>query len=189
MSVRASRTFVTKQLVGWGVDADDSAAGRLNDITLVMSELAGNATKFCRTDIAISLVAHRDHIEVAVSDDNPARPACSALTRTRAVLVHGQLPGGLVAATNARVAQSATHRRSAPGPSARWWAARAASTRSPHATHRFARELGRNSCTFCLIPVRMTPSASSSPASIALAASLNCSKVACGGMGGKSGSV
>jgi anti-sigma regulatory factor (Ser/Thr protein kinase) len=74
MSVRASRTFVTKQLVAWGVDADDSAAGRLDDITLVMSELAGNAAKFGRTEIEISLVAHRDHIEVAVSDDNP-RPA------------------------------------------------------------------------------------------------------------------
>jgi anti-sigma regulatory factor (Ser/Thr protein kinase) len=74
MSVRASRTFVTKQLVAWGVDADDSAAGRLDDVKLVMSELAGNATKFCRHDIEISLVAHRDHIEVAVTDDNP-RPA------------------------------------------------------------------------------------------------------------------
>ncbi len=71
MSARASRTFVTRQLVAWGVNADDSAAGRFDDITLVISELAGNAAKFCTQEIEISLVAHRDHVEVAVTDDNP----------------------------------------------------------------------------------------------------------------------
>lgn len=71
MSVRASRTFVTRQLAAWGVNADDSAATRVDDITLVMSELASNATKFCSEEIEIALAAHRDHVEVAVTDDNP----------------------------------------------------------------------------------------------------------------------
>jgi hypothetical protein len=65
MSVGASRAFVAKHLAAWGVDADDSAAGRVDDMTLVISELAGNATKFCSKEIEISLVAHRDHVEVA----------------------------------------------------------------------------------------------------------------------------
>ncbi len=44
------------------------------DITLVTSELAANATKFGSQDMAISLVAHGDHVQVAVTDNN-AQPA------------------------------------------------------------------------------------------------------------------
>jgi anti-sigma regulatory factor (Ser/Thr protein kinase) len=71
VSVSASRAFVTNQLATWGVTPHDNAHGRVADIALVTSELAGNATKFCSQDIEISLVAHRDHVQVAVTDDNP----------------------------------------------------------------------------------------------------------------------
>ena len=71
LSVSASRAFVTNQLAAWGVTAQDNAHGRVADITLVASELAGNATKFCSQEIEISLVAHRDNVQVAVTDDNP----------------------------------------------------------------------------------------------------------------------
>lgn len=56
MSVRATRTFVSSQLVAWGVNDDDSAASRVDDITLVIHELAGNVTKFCTKEIEIAAV-------------------------------------------------------------------------------------------------------------------------------------
>src|SRR2546421_5289207 len=48
---------------------------------------------------------------------------------------------------------------------------------------------GRNSCTLVLTPFLITPHRLGSPFSSALAASFICSKVACGGIGGTSGSV
>ncbi len=69
--VSASRTFVTNQLTAWGVAPHDKAHGRVADITLVTSELAANATKFGSQDMEISLVAHGDHVQVAVTDNNP----------------------------------------------------------------------------------------------------------------------
>ncbi len=71
LSVSASRTFVTNQLTAWGVAPHDKAHGRVADITLVTSELAANATKFGSQDMEISLVAHGDHVQVAVTDNNP----------------------------------------------------------------------------------------------------------------------
>jgi anti-sigma regulatory factor (Ser/Thr protein kinase) len=71
LSVSASRTFVTNQLAAWGVTPHDNAHDRVADITLVTSELAANATKFGSQDIEISLVAHGDHVEISVTDDNP----------------------------------------------------------------------------------------------------------------------
>ena len=83
LSVSASRTFVTNQLTAWGVAPHDKAHGRVADITLVTSELAGNATKFGSQDIEISLVAHGDHVQVAVTDNNPSPPASSSPARPR----------------------------------------------------------------------------------------------------------
>lgn len=55
----------------WGVDAGDSAAGMVDDLLLITSELLTNAAKFCTDRLEIGLVAHRDWIEVAVTDDSP----------------------------------------------------------------------------------------------------------------------
>ncbi len=71
-SARAARAFVTDQLSAWGVTAEDSAHDRLADVALVTSELAGNAIKVCTgEEFWVSLVAHRDHVEMAVTDDDP----------------------------------------------------------------------------------------------------------------------
>src|SRR5213079_2032565 len=48
---------------------------------------------------------------------------------------------------------------------------------------------GKNSCILVLTPSLITPHRLGSPFSSALAASFICSKVACGGIGGTSGSV
>lgn len=72
VSVQAARSFVAGQLVAWGAGASDSAHVRVDDIKLVTSELVGNAAKFCASEIEVSVSSHRDHVEVAVSDDNPA---------------------------------------------------------------------------------------------------------------------
>jgi anti-sigma regulatory factor (Ser/Thr protein kinase) len=70
-SVRSARAFVTTQLSEWGVTASDVAHGRLADTLLVTSELVTNAVKFCTDDVELRLVAHRQYIEIAVSDNNP----------------------------------------------------------------------------------------------------------------------
>ncbi len=71
-SARAARAFVTDQLLAWGVTDEDIAHDRVADVVLVTSELAGNAMKVCTgEEFQVSLVAHRDHIEVAVTDDDP----------------------------------------------------------------------------------------------------------------------
>ncbi|HLI01219.1 MAG TPA: ATP-binding protein [Acidimicrobiales bacterium] len=70
-SVRAARTFVMDRLRGWGVAPTDVAHGRVADAVLVVSELVGNAVKNCSQEVELRLVTHGDHIEVAVTDDNP----------------------------------------------------------------------------------------------------------------------
>src|SRR6476646_5694120 len=61
--------------------------------------------------------------------------------------------------------------------------------RTPQDTHDLSSfEPGRYCCTFCFTPCLTNPQASSSPCSTAPATPLTCSKVACGGIGGTSGS-
>jgi anti-sigma regulatory factor (Ser/Thr protein kinase) len=70
-SVRASRAFVVDQLSNWGISPADSAYASVADATLVTSELVANAIRFCVDAVKLSLVTHRDQIEIAVTDDNP----------------------------------------------------------------------------------------------------------------------
>ncbi len=73
-SVRAARTFVAATLDAWGATTDDIAYHRVADAVLVASELISNAVKFCANEVVLQVSAHRDRIEIDVTDDNP-RPA------------------------------------------------------------------------------------------------------------------
>jgi anti-sigma regulatory factor (Ser/Thr protein kinase) len=70
------RRFAVDRLTGWGVMSGDPAWDALEDVSLITSELVGNASRFCTTDIILGVVAQRDHIHMAITDDNPtpARP-------------------------------------------------------------------------------------------------------------------
>lgn len=50
---------------------EDAAYSRVADAVLITSELVANAAKFCTHELDLLLVAHRDRIEIAVTDDNP----------------------------------------------------------------------------------------------------------------------
>lgn len=70
-SVRAARSSISTELDAWGATQTDAAYDRVTDVVLVVSELVANAVRFCARDLDLLLVAHRDHIEIAVTDDNP----------------------------------------------------------------------------------------------------------------------
>lgn len=70
-SVRTARSFVADHLDGWGATTTDAAHGRIAGAVLVVSELVANAVKFCTHEVELLLVAHRDRIEIAVTDDSP----------------------------------------------------------------------------------------------------------------------
>jgi two-component sensor histidine kinase len=55
----------------WGITPDDVAYPQLHSVALVATELVTNAVKFCTGKIRVHLTAHHDHIEIAVTDDNP----------------------------------------------------------------------------------------------------------------------
>src|ERR1700757_399922 len=69
-SVQTARHLVAATLHAWGVTADDAAYSRVHDAILVTSELVANAVRFCTHDIELTLVTHRDRIEIDVTDDN-----------------------------------------------------------------------------------------------------------------------
>jgi Histidine kinase-like ATPase domain len=74
-SVRAGRHFVANTLAGWGLEGDGPAARTRDDVLLVASELLSNAVKACTRLIFLRIDGHRDHIDIAVGDDNPTPAA------------------------------------------------------------------------------------------------------------------
>jgi two-component sensor histidine kinase len=70
-SARVGRRRVVERLGEWGITPDDVAYPQLHSVALVASELLTNAVKFCTGKIRVNLTAHHDHIEIAVTDDNP----------------------------------------------------------------------------------------------------------------------
>lgn len=71
---QAARHFVLAQLRHWGVDDADVAWGLCSDAALVASELVTNAGRVSSTRLAVSVEAHYDYVEIAVSDDDDSLP-------------------------------------------------------------------------------------------------------------------
>jgi anti-sigma regulatory factor (Ser/Thr protein kinase) len=69
-SVRAARSLVADSLHAWGTTTADVAYRRVADAVLVASELIANAVKFCMGEIELKVSAHRDRIEIDVTDDS-----------------------------------------------------------------------------------------------------------------------
>ncbi|MBV9659857.1 MAG: ATP-binding protein [Acidimicrobiales bacterium] len=70
-SVRIARSITTAHLEAWGATIADVAHGQVADAVLIVSELVANAVRHCTHELEVSLVCHRDRIEIAVTDDNP----------------------------------------------------------------------------------------------------------------------
>lgn len=73
-SVPKARALVAAALARWGVVDADPARAALDDVLLVVTELIANAIKSSSSVVGLTLTAHRDHLEVAVTDSDP-RPA------------------------------------------------------------------------------------------------------------------
>lgn len=72
-SVREGREALRQWCSSWGVTgvtADDPDPGLLGDALLVLTELLTNALRFSDGDIEIVVDARRDHLQIAVRDDN-----------------------------------------------------------------------------------------------------------------------
>lgn len=71
VSVGRGRRLVAEQVARWGVVEGDPAAPRVPDLLLAVSELLGNAIRFCRSPIRLSVRAHGGELRVEVTDDHP----------------------------------------------------------------------------------------------------------------------
>ena len=65
---RAARRFVVETLVQWG------HKGSLDDVALVVSELAANAVLHARSDFTVAVSSRGDRVRIAVSDSSSAGP-------------------------------------------------------------------------------------------------------------------
>lgn len=69
-SVPVGRHLVGDTLDEWKLGPHDPAFPARDDVLLASTELLANAVKVCNGDITLRIDAHRDHIEVGVSDDS-----------------------------------------------------------------------------------------------------------------------
>lgn len=68
-SVPLARRHIRSALASWHVPESDPAGEVWEDLELVVGELAGNATRFCRGRIEMKLEVHRDSARLEVLDD------------------------------------------------------------------------------------------------------------------------
>jgi anti-sigma regulatory factor (Ser/Thr protein kinase) len=68
-SVPKARHLVRSTVEGWRVPEDDPAISIWEDLELVIGELTGNASRFCRGRIGMRLEVHRDRVRLEVVDD------------------------------------------------------------------------------------------------------------------------
>jgi signal transduction histidine kinase len=68
-SVPRARRLVRTALAGWQVPQEDPAREVWDDLELVVGELAGNASRFCRGRIGLTLQVHRGYARLEVVDD------------------------------------------------------------------------------------------------------------------------
>jgi signal transduction histidine kinase len=71
-SVPLARRHIRAVLGSWHVPEGDPAGEVWEDLELVVGELAGNASKFCRGRIEMKLEVHRDRVRLEVLDDGAA---------------------------------------------------------------------------------------------------------------------
>ena len=69
-SIRQARRLVAEQFGAWGVTGLDDAVPAVADLGLVASELVTNAVKFSTGAVGLSVGAHRERLEVTVTDNN-----------------------------------------------------------------------------------------------------------------------
>ncbi len=69
-SVRTGRQFAADTLAHWGLDARGPVGRRVEEIVLVTSELLTNAVRASGGGAELRIVAHRDHVLVAVHDQS-----------------------------------------------------------------------------------------------------------------------
>lgn len=65
---------MARALEEWGVDREDVAYGSGADLLLAASELVTNAAKARSHTFTLEVQAHRDYVELKVTDEDP-RPA------------------------------------------------------------------------------------------------------------------
>jgi len=94
-SVPQARRHVRSALAGWGVPDGDPAGDVWEDLELVVGELAGNATKFCRGRIRMTVEVHHNHARVEVLDDGDGRESLH-LTEPKAPSPDAESGRGLV---------------------------------------------------------------------------------------------
>lgn len=94
-SVPRARRHARSALTGWRVPEDDPASSVWEDLELVVAELAGNASRFCRGRMAMTLQVHHDHVRLEVVDDGPATESLE-LTRPSVPVPDAESGRGLV---------------------------------------------------------------------------------------------
>jgi signal transduction histidine kinase len=94
-----ARRHIRAALSTWHVPKGDPAGEVWEDLELVVGELVGNATQFCRGRIEMRVEVHRDHARVEVLDDgagteslhlvSPSVPRADAESGRGLVIVSG----------------------------------------------------------------------------------------------------
>jgi anti-sigma regulatory factor (Ser/Thr protein kinase) len=134
-SVPRARRHVRAALAGWRVPAGDPAGEVWEDLELVVGELAGNATRFCRGSIQMKLEVHHDHARLEVLDDGDGRESLH-LTDASAPSADAESGRGLVIVS--ALASSWGAERSttsvAGGSGTKVWAELTFGSTSPHFT-------------------------------------------------------
>jgi signal transduction histidine kinase len=122
-------------LVGWHVPQDDPSSEVWEDLELVVGELAGNASRFCRGRMAMTLQVHHDRVRIEVVDDGPGTESLH-LTRASAPRPDAESGRGLVivSALAARWGAERTTTSVAGGSGTTVWAELAFPSASPHFT-------------------------------------------------------
>ena len=134
-SVPRARHLVRATLAVWEVPADDPARRIWEDLELVVGELTGNATRFCRGRIRMTLQAHRDHVRLEVVDDGAGT---ESLQLTSPVPPPGDAESGrglvIVSAVAQRWGAERTTTSVAGGSGTKVWAELVFGAVSPHFT-------------------------------------------------------
>jgi anti-sigma regulatory factor (Ser/Thr protein kinase) len=134
-SVPRARRHVRSALAGWDVPDDDPAGDIWDDLELVVGELTGNATRFCRGRITMTIEMHRNHARVEVVDDGDGRESLH-LTKPETPALDAESGRGLVIVSALSSAWGAerTSTSVAGGSGTKVWAELAFAAESPHFT-------------------------------------------------------
>jgi signal transduction histidine kinase len=135
-SVPLARRHIRAALASWHVPEGDPAGEVWEDLELVVGELAGNATRFCRGRIEMKLEVHRDRAHLEVLDDGAGMESLH-LTTPSVPAADAESGRGLVivsALANSWGAERTTTSL-AGGSGTTFWVELAFPSVSPHFTH------------------------------------------------------